>query len=74
LRNPSRTNLVTRVLGLFREEAADNWMGCFAVVTSRAVKPRLSGKQIGLLTDERLPVFGVETARKLLELQSAAAI
>ena len=31
-------------------------------------------KQIGLLTDERLPVFGVETARKLLELQSAAAM
>jgi carboxymethylenebutenolidase len=31
-------------------------------------------KQIGLLTDERLPVFGVETVRKLLELQSAAAI
>jgi carboxymethylenebutenolidase len=31
-------------------------------------------KQIGLLTDERLPVFGIETARKLLELQSAAAM
>jgi carboxymethylenebutenolidase len=31
-------------------------------------------KQIGLLTDERLPVFGAETARKLLELQSAAAM
>ena len=31
-------------------------------------------KQIGLLTDERLPVFGVETARKLLELQSATAM
>jgi hypothetical protein len=26
------------------------------------------------LSDERLPVFGVETARKLLELQTAAAM
>jgi len=30
-------------------------------------------KQIGLLTDERLPVFGVETARKLLQLRGDAA-
>jgi carboxymethylenebutenolidase len=29
-------------------------------------------KQIGLLTDETLPVFGVETATKLTELQNAA--
>jgi carboxymethylenebutenolidase len=27
-------------------------------------------KQIGLLTDESLPVFGAETARKLQELQA----
>jgi len=30
-------------------------------------------KQIGLLTDERLPVFGAETATKLLELRGEAA-
>jgi carboxymethylenebutenolidase len=30
-------------------------------------------KQIGLLTDERLPVFGVETAKKLLQLRDDAA-
>ena len=29
-------------------------------------------KQIGLLTDERLPVFGAETATKLLELKKNA--
>jgi len=29
-------------------------------------------KQIGLLTDERLPVFGAETATKLLELKKSA--
>jgi carboxymethylenebutenolidase len=29
-------------------------------------------KQIGLLTDERLPVFGAETASKLLELKAEA--
>ena len=27
LRNPSRTNLVTRALELFREETADDWVG-----------------------------------------------
>jgi carboxymethylenebutenolidase len=27
-------------------------------------------KQIGLLTDSSLPIFGAETARKVLELQS----
>jgi len=30
-------------------------------------------KQIGLLTDERLPVFGVETAKKLLQPRDDAA-
>lgn len=30
-------------------------------------------KQVGLLTDESLPVFGVETATRLQELQGAAA-
>jgi carboxymethylenebutenolidase len=29
-------------------------------------------KQIGLLTDPALPIFGVETARKLIELGTAA--
>jgi hypothetical protein len=47
LRNPSRTNLVTRVLELFREEAADDWVGCFVVVTERKIqilKPEVQGK------------------------------
>jgi hypothetical protein len=47
LRNPSRTNLVNRVLELFREEAADDWVGCFVVVTEgkiRILKPEVEGK------------------------------
>ncbi len=47
LRNPSRTNLVTRVLELFREETADDWVGCFVVVTERKIrvlKPEAEGK------------------------------
>jgi carboxymethylenebutenolidase len=31
-------------------------------------------KQIGLLTDQTLPVFGAETATKLIELQNAAGM
>jgi hypothetical protein len=47
LRNANRTNLVNRVLELFREEAADDWVGCFVVVTERKIrilKPEVEGK------------------------------
>jgi predicted nuclease of predicted toxin-antitoxin system len=46
LHNPSRSNLVTRVLEVFREETMDDWMGCFVVVTERKIrvaKPQSDG-------------------------------
>ncbi len=43
LHNPSRAELVARVLEVFRQESVDDWLGCFVVITERKIrvlKPR----------------------------------